>query len=180
MNMEDPVYSKQALDMFTVANEFCIFIEGAENQSNRYVFNYLAKVLPLLYIKGILLPSVIVEYPEANERYVTEENWQDIFNNLRRIFSTEDVFLNQNPQQLMQNNVRETSLAENLTDIYQDMKDFVLLFGKESHAARENALHDIKKLFADHWGHRLIEAHRYIHYLIYTEEIHNSESLSDY
>ncbi|MDP2423598.1 MAG: DUF5063 domain-containing protein [Bacteroidales bacterium] len=167
MNSEDTIYGPAVLDMFTVANEFCIFIEKSERYAKEDVLTYLAKVAPLLYIKGILLPTVTVEYPEANERYVTEEQWQDLFNALRNSFGRDDVFINMNPATREDNNALASSLAENLTDIYQDMKDFVLLFGKESHAARENAVYELSQLFKTHWGHRLVDMHRYVHYLLH-------------
>lgn len=164
MNENDPVYRTSVIDMFTVANEYCLFIEKAENYQVSDIIHYLSKVLPLMYLKGSLLTDVQVEYPEANERYVTEEQWQEIFNSLRHKFSDKDTFYHCDPGD-SEGDILLLSFAENLADIYQDMKDFVLLYSKEFHAARENAVSEMFSLFGSHWGHRILLVLTHIHFL---------------
>jgi hypothetical protein len=166
MNEQEPIYNQAVLDMFTVANEYCIFIESAEKYPRQDIYQYLLKVLPLLYLKGATLPLVTVEYPEANERYVTEEQWQVVFNNLRNNFGEDDIFFHSNEDSESAESL-PCSMAEKLADIYQDMKDFVLLFSKEIHAARENAVHEIARLFKSHWGSRVLNCQLHLHFLLY-------------
>jgi hypothetical protein len=170
MSATEPVYSQTALDMFTVANEYCIFIEKAGKYQKSDVYNYLLKVFPLLYIKGALMPTIEVEFPEANERYVTEEQWLIVFNELKEISGEDDMFNYCDPGDEPAEVVKQ-SLAENLADIYQDMKDFVLLYSKEMHAARENAVHEIGSLFKSHWGHRALMCQTHLHLLLHRRDI---------
>jgi hypothetical protein len=170
MDNSDPVFSQPVLDMFTVANEFCIFVEKAGNYPKPDVLNYLQKIFPLMYLKGALVPEVTVEYPEANERYVTVEQWQNVLNDLTVLFAEDDQFLHCDPKP-GDNEPIINSFAENLADIYQDMKDFVLLYSRELHAARENAVHEIGRLFESHWGHRVLICQVHLHYLLHRGEI---------
>jgi len=170
MSHSGPVYSASVLDMFTIANEYTIFIEKAENNKESDIIIYLSKILPLMYLKGSLLNAVEVEFPEANERYVTEEQWLEIFNTLRLKFGDKDKFYHCDPAECS-DEVQTYSLAENLADIYQDMKDFVLLYSKESHAARENAVNEIFLLYCSHWGHRVLISLVHVHYLLHRDKM---------
>ncbi|NLN94799.1 MAG: DUF5063 domain-containing protein [Bacteroidales bacterium] len=180
MNESDNIFSPPVIELFTVLNEYCIFIEKASDYAKHDILEYLNRVLPLMYLKGTLVPAVEVEHPEANERYVTEEQWQDIFNMLRAKFDKEDIFYFIDPGS---NNFDEEwdiySLSEDLTDIYQDSKDFVLLYSKNLHAARENAIHEIAALFKSHWGHRISRSLIHIHYILYRSYIGSDNSYFD-
>ena len=63
----DPAFSRQVLEMLTVANEFCLFLEKADEYSKEFILSYLQKVCPLIYIKASLMPEVIVEEDDAAE-----------------------------------------------------------------------------------------------------------------
>ncbi len=171
MNNNEPAVSKNVIEMLTVANEYCLFMEKIENYSKEDIISYLQKLLPLLYIKGCTLPIVDVEYPEANERFVTEENWQTIFNDTRNKLGKDDEQWIVNYYEQEENSRIKISLSEFLADVYQDMKDFILLYQKNTKAARENAVFEIKELFASHWGFRILEVHKFMHLWIYKNNI---------
>lgn len=167
---DDLSLSKNALEMVLVANEFCLFLESAEGQSKTSIMEFAHRVLPLMYTKGSLLPSIEVEYPEANVKFVTQEQWEDLFQILREKFQEQDEFWVIDPQYINETEPLKASLAENLSDIYQDMKDFVMLFQKNTMAARENAIADCKTLFAEHWGYRITNSLARLHSLLYDGE----------
>ena len=127
MNSEDQTISAPILDMLTVANEYCYFLENVEQKKKEQVLMFMQRILPLLYLKGSLLPSIEPEYPEADERFVAEEKWEVLFTNLRGIFGKDDEFMIIDPQYINDTEPLKASISENLADIYQDMKDFLLL-----------------------------------------------------
>ena len=55
--------------------------------------------------------------------------------------------------------------------VNQDMKDFVVLFQDNRLAAKENAVADLKRLFAVHWGLRSSKAAYKIHLTLFNNEI---------
>lgn len=160
------ISSKNVMEMLTVANEYCHFIEKAHHYETKDVLEYLQKIFPLLYLKGCLLPQVVAQVPEANERFVTEESWEIIFNELRNKFKPQDEFWTVDHADFQDNEPIKESLAENLTDMYQDLKDFVLLYSKGTESAKENAVQDCKLFFETHWGYRLVQSQKYIHNMI--------------
>ncbi|NOR87309.1 MAG: DUF5063 domain-containing protein [Bacteroidales bacterium] len=160
------VSSKNVMEMLTVANEYCHFIEKAHQYETKDILGYLQKIFPLLYLKGALMPSIEVQTPEANERFVTAENWEIIFNELRNKFKPKDEFWSMDYSDLKDKDPDKSSLADHLTDVYQDLKDFVILYGKGTQAAKENAVHDCKYFFETHWGNRLVNAQKYVHHWV--------------
>jgi hypothetical protein len=165
----DPVYSKNVLEMFTVANEYCLFMEKAVDFSKNDFLEYLQKICPLIYIKAALLPDVEVKDEEGLEHFVTEEQWEDLFNIIHLKLGEDDLYYFIDHHEKTHEDDVKASLAENLADIYQDLKDFLLLYGKPHQVSRENAVFDCKRLFETRFGYRLVNAHSAIHYLLFRE-----------
>ncbi len=165
---DDITMGKNALEMLLVANEFCFFMDTLEKKSKTSIMEFVHRVLPLMYTKGSLLPDVTVENPEANMRFVTEEQWENVFNALREKFGGDDEYWVIDPLYINETEPLKASLSENLADIYQDMKDFILLYQKNTIAARQNAVADCKTLFAEHWGYKIGNIMLQLHHLIYS------------
>jgi len=164
-----PVYSRNVLEFITVAHDYCITMNKAANLKKKQLLDYSRKVLPLLYLKADLLPEIEVQNPEANERFVTEEEWQSLFNHLRQIFGDQDEFWftdqDSNPPEM-----KKGSLSEHFADIYQDLNDFVILYQKNSIFAKENAVAEIEKLFRINWGIRVVNTLKILHHFIAFQE----------
>ena|ERR1039457_2876884 len=165
----DPIYSKNVLEMYTVANEYCLFMEKAGDLSKNNFMAYLQKICPLIYIKAALLPDVEVTDEEGLEHFVTEEQWEELFNIIHLKLGEDDLYYFIDHHETSHQDAVKASLAENLTDIYQDLKDFLLLYGKPLKASRENAIYDCKRLFGTRFGYRLVNAHSALHYLLFRE-----------
>ncbi|MCF6171748.1 MAG: DUF5063 domain-containing protein [Bacteroidales bacterium] len=176
MSTDDITLSKPIIEMATVANEFCYFLDTAEDKRKKGILEFAHRILPLLYLKGTLLPEIEPEYPEAGERFVTQENWETVFTLLRDKFGKEDEYWIIDPQYINETEPLKASIAENLADIYQDMKDFIMLLQKNTHAARENAIAGCKTLFVNHWGYKIGNVLTRIHHLLHEE----NEGLSNF
>ena len=155
----DIVQSRQVIDMLTVANEFCHFTENLDGKNASDCFDFYQKLLPLLYLKGSLLPEIEVSDESANERFVTESHWEDIFLQTKSCLGSFDTFYSINEN----NQAEKTSFADQLSDIYQDMKDFLMLFQKNRLSFQENAIAECSLLFKQHWGIRCLRLVTYIH-----------------
>ncbi len=164
----EPVYSRNVLEMLTVANEFCLFLEKADDYAKQDLFNFLQKIGPLLYLKAALLPDIEPTDEEAIEHYITEEQWELMFNRLRNKFGEDDLFYFVDNHEKSHTDPIRGSLAECFTDIYQDLKDFVLLYQKPLKTFKENAVRECKHLFETRTGYRMVNAQAALHYLLYS------------
>ena len=176
-SIQDPLYSRKVIDMLTVSNEYCLFMETAEVRKKGDIFQYMQKLLPLIYLKASLLPDIPVNDENAAEHFVTEEQWEDLFNTLRIRFGNDDIYYFIDLNEKSHSDPLRASLAENLTDIYQDLKDFVLLYQKPYRSSQENAVRDCKNLFETRFGYRLVYAQVAIHNILFPSA--ESEDYSD-
>ena len=160
---KEPVFNKSIVEVLTISNELCLLIENSDKYDKNDFLNILHRLLPLLYLKASLLKRVAASNPDANERFVTEEQYELIYQSLRKLFSVGDIFY------VVQNKDKtiKVSLAEFLTDVYQDIKDFLILYQKPSISAKENAINECVNMFEKHWGAKLIISHKTLHFLIY-------------
>ena len=62
------------------------------------------------------------------------------------------------------------SLAENMADIYQDMKDFLLLYQTGTNEVMNDAVWACRMNFENFWGQKLVNSMRAIHKFLYSGE----------
>ena len=61
----------------------------------------------------------------------------------------------------------ESSISENIADIYQDLKDFILSYRIGTLEVMNDALGECRNNFEQYWGQRLVNGLRAIHNLVY-------------
>ncbi len=170
-NSEQIDQKKQIVELLAVSNEFCMFIEKAYEYSKEDILQYIHRIAPLLYLKGSLLPELSAENTEAYERYLTEEVWENLFNELRNKFGKEDEFWFIDELTFNGEEIVKGSMSEHLTDIYQDLKDFVFLYSKGTADAILNAVIECRHLFHTSWGYKIIRLQKHAHHLLYQQYI---------
>ncbi|HAQ20061.1 MAG TPA: DUF5063 domain-containing protein [Prolixibacteraceae bacterium] len=164
------VYSKNVIELITVANEFCSFVERSEEMETSDFLSRLQKLLPLLYLKASLLPVFSLEADDELEKYVTEIDYNLIQQKILRHTGAGDdyqeIFLS---GMQFSESALTASIAENVADIYQDMKDLVMSFRTLDEEVMELALSECQNNFSQLWGQKLVNCLRAIHNLIYGE-----------
>lgn len=163
-NTENILSQKSIQEMVMVANEFCHLIESSENQNIDVFVSILQKMMPLMYLKGSLLPDIHPQNPDALTYFVTEEDWSNIFNKLKNIFQNRDLFLFTSEDCEKNDRVAEFSMSEDLSDIYQDMKDCLKLLQLNTKDSQENAISELHRLFNKHWGVRVCRIQYAVHF----------------
>jgi hypothetical protein len=179
-NPNEMAYSKNVLEVITICNEFCMFLEEIGKYEKQYIYSYLQKILPLLYLKGALIPYVEVSSGEITERFVTQEEWQDIYNSLKNKFGNDNSFKFIDYKAKFDDGFEDGSISEMLADIYQELKDFLILYQKNTTTARENSVHTLREMFEVYWGVRVINVHKAIHMLLYGKGKKNSPLFSGF
>ena len=164
MEIEKIIESPNTKDLVLVATQFCTFIEKITPFQQQDAMEYVVKIMPLLYIKGILVPSFETEEDNAGIRFVTEEEYETVYLNVKEKFEKYTFFESFN---LSQNQTGTYDFAELLTDIYQDLKDFTLLFNKQTFTAQSYALKMCRDAFYDRWGRNITVILTYIHQILY-------------
>ncbi|MBK7027953.1 MAG: DUF5063 domain-containing protein [Bacteroidales bacterium] len=176
MQEESQVLERHLIEMLTLAGEYCIMMEKLEQVEKDDLLIFLQKVSPILYIKGLLFPVTPEPEEGGDERMVTEEQWEQVFNSIRNKLGEADKFRFFDPIQETGEDIQTFQLSEIYADVYQDMKDFAWLMTKNTLLARQFAAFNIRKYFIENWGYKLLKAQIILHSrLIKTKETSDFE-----
>ena len=165
----DPVYSHNVVEFVAVANEFCKYAEHAGEIKGDEMLRILQRILPLLYLKASLLPSLEPVFEDGNEKFVTESDWNRVHDSLKEKFGTANDYMDVFDDRLTEpETLVPSSLAENIADIYQGMKDFLLLYQTGTQEVMNDAVWECRMNFENIWGQKLVNVLRAIHRFIYS------------
>lgn len=170
-NGSGPVYSRNVVEFVAAANEFCKYQEHASEVKGEEMLKILQRLLPFLYLKASLLPALEPVFEDGNEKFVTESDWFRIHDTLKEKFGTADDYL-----EVFDERINDTdgpvvsSLAENMADIYQDLKNFLLLYQTGTQEVMNDAVWECRMNFEQYWGQKLTNSLRAIHKFIYSGE----------
>lgn len=177
----EPVYSRNVIEFVAIANEFCKYAEHASELKGDELLKILQRILPYLYLKASLLPQLEPFFEDGNEKFVTESDWNVINDILKEKFGSANDYL-----EVFDEKINDTdrplvsSISENIADIYQDMKDFLLLYQTGTGEVMNDAVWECRMNFENIWGQKLVNSMRAIHRFIYSgEEITAVEKESD-
>lgn len=178
---QDPVYSRTVVEFVAAANEFCKYSEHASRINGGELLRILQRLLPFLYIKASLLPSLEPVFEDGNEKFVTEADWEKVNDDFRIQFGTADTYPDLAEDKLNKTeSIVPASIAENMADIYQDLKDFLLLYQTGTTEVMNDAIWECRMNFENIWGQKLVNSLRAIHRFIYSgEEEGPAEDIDD-
>ena len=144
----NPVYEPQVLDFTRAVKDYCMLLEKTDTYELKMWLNKINAVLPDLYLHAVHLPILSPAFEELNQHSITEEDYETVrkkmLAKLGEFDAFEEVF---NPDRIEVENAVGESISENLTDIYQDVKDFLLLFEDGSYEVMYEAIWEIQQTF---------------------------------
>jgi hypothetical protein len=170
-NGTDPIYSRQVVEFVAVANECCKYIEHSSELDGEELLRIFQRLFPLLYLKASVIPAFTPVFDEGNEKFVTEDDWLRIHKTLLSKFGSANDF-----QEVFDARFSDSegpvvgSLAENISDIYQDLKDFLILYQTGTSEVMNDSLWECGLNFETFWGQKLLNSLRAIHRFIYSGE----------
>ncbi len=171
------VFSKNVVEFVTVAVQYCSFLENQESLTSKEYTNKLTKLLPLLYLKAALLPQVEIDdeiYPEVT---VTEDDYNYIVSKLYAAFKENDTYLEVFLEDMKYSDTPiAASISEDITDIYQDIKNFISIYEQGIEENMSEGLYTCFENFKLYWGQKLVNVLRALHLLEYST---NEENMDD-
>lgn len=168
--LKEIVYSRDTIEFVTVAVQYCGYFESFEEVSEAELIDKLTKLLPLLYLKAALVPETdIINEEEEPEITVTEGDYSYISSKLYDVFQNNDAYLEVFLQDMKYSDTPITaSISEDLSDIYQDLKNFITVFERGVTDNMNDALYFCIENFKSYWGQKLVNVLRALHSLKYT------------
>jgi hypothetical protein len=167
----NPVYSRNVVEFTAVAAEFCKYAEHASELKGDEMLRILQRLLPLLYLKASLLPQLESFFEDGNEKFILEEDWNTINESFRKLLGTADDYLEVFDEKSENSEAPvPSSISENMADIYQDLKNFLLLYQTGTIEVMNDAVWECRMNFENFWGQKLLNSMRAIHKFIYSGE----------
>ena len=161
-------YSKEVIEFVTVAKEYCAFVENGISEGKKQFLSKLQRFIPLLYLKGSLLPECECESLGLMEETVTEESYNALFLNIREGLGEHDEYLEVFDDNMQFSETPITnSIAEKTCDIYQDLKNFVSAYRHGMLDVMEEALWQVNNSFELYWGKSCASLLRAVHVAIF-------------
>lgn len=164
-DIENRVYSENVIGFTTLAAEYCNLLDGVALLSQKDFIDKAHRLLPLIYLKAIILPDVEPEMPDMIDKSVTQEEWEAVHLTLLKKLSGVDEY--QEVWDALNDSQQMNSLSEGFTDIYQDLKDYIALYNMGTPEIMNDAIWECKNNFKQFWGQRLMNITRVLHHLLY-------------
>jgi hypothetical protein len=180
MESNQVVFSKNVVEFVTVGVEYCRLLEQAIEYSRTEFVDRCVKLLPLLYLKATLLPDSVAENEEPAEEFVTEEAYGMIANTVASILGSKDDYLvTFHPEMKFSDTAVIANISEDLADIYQDIKNFTMVYSIGYEPSMNDALLTCKENFAAFWGQKLANGLAALHNLRFNEDELEDETDSE-
>lgn len=164
------VYSKNVIEFVTVANEYCSFVENNGKFTRFQFVDRVQKLFPLLYLKASTISEIDDEGIETPEKFVSEVDYSFLLNKISEKLGQFDSY-----QEVFDEGMQfseaaiDASISENICDIYQDLKDFLLSFRIGTVEVMTDALWECQNNFRIYWGQKLVNGLRAIHAMRYAD-----------
>lgn len=164
----DIVYSKNTVEFAAVTAEYCSFLENLTDRNQIEITDTLTKILPLLYLKASVLPTINIEYDVFPEITVDEDTYAFILDTIFDKYKANDTYLEVFLDDMKYSDTPiSASISEDLTDIYQDLKNFASVYKLGIEESMYEALYNCQENFKLYWGQKLVNVLRALHTLKY-------------
>lgn len=158
------VYQQPAIEFVTVAVQLCLYLEQVEGLDKSEFVEKMLCLLPLLYLKARLLPKATEELDGFPERFVSEQEYEDIRQKVAQCMGADDTYLEVFVEDMRYSDEPITAfVSENIADIYQEVKDLACNYQTRDEAVMNDALVNCMEAFEQHWGQKLLNVLRPLH-----------------
>lgn len=172
LNTENPVFAKNTLEFVTIAKSFCDFLAQIDQMDKKTFLDTMVKILPLLYLKATLLPDNEIEGDEDPEAFASETQYAVLSDKIAKLLGEDDTYLEVfHPDMAYSDEAIASNISENITDIWQDIYNFVEVYRQGSEESMNDALYYCRSNFGTYWGQSLVNVMRALHAIIYSESM---------
>jgi hypothetical protein len=124
-----------------------------------------------IYQKTFTIPRFKTKYESETQKFLTEKKYNNIRLTIMSLLENKDEYTEiLDPNRPTNQNIFQASLSEDLTDIYQDLYDFVQWYSIGTFESVNDSLIECLNNFEKYWGIKLLNALRAIHVIRYLKK----------
>ena len=165
--MEDQnriLYSEEVLGFVRLAKEYCTLLETELNLSREIFTRFILYNLPAVYSAMIRIPVIEPYFEEGNEKFVTEQDWSEVYRKVAACMAENNEFLDIPAESEFDRSELVTRyISEDLADIYQDLRDFLEVYRNSPEDVMNDALWECQGSFTGSWGAKILRVSTAMH-----------------
>ena len=154
-------HTSAAIDQFaTLAASYCALIESHADYTTEAFIDKVRELLPQLYYQALQLPDL----PSAGEHPLSgieHEDWKPVFAQLQEKLGPNDLYWEVfDPLKVEPEEPVAGSLADDLADIWRDLKVGLIHWQTDSAETRQDVNWQWRFHFQVHWSYHVVDALR--------------------
>jgi hypothetical protein len=166
--MKDSLIAPQTKEFVKLCRKYFEYIEILPDRKISDFWAVQLQLLPQIYSGVLQLPDIKERYSYDIDKFVTEDMYNDAFANLIAFINENDRYSDfDSLSNTSDVKIVNASLSETFTDIYQELKDFVLLYESGTIENINDSIAECVITFKRYWGIKLLSATRIIHAILY-------------
>ena len=179
MSKLDSLIAPQTKEFVRLCRRYFEYLDKLPDKKISDFWLVQMRLLPEIYSGIFHLPQIDAHYSSDVEKFVTEREYNKVFINLVTFIGALDKFSDfsdlSHPGTVK---VVNASLSEMLTDIYQELKDFVLLYETGTLENMNDSIAECFDSFGQYWGVKLLTATRIIHVNLFQQRYAEAKKAS--
>ena len=161
---EKVIYQHDVLEFTQVAVQYCATLEQYNEATREELVERLLKILPLMYVKALLLPKVESDGSFLPDEQVTEQDYDYVRFGIADLLGNDDEYLDVVYDEMMQtDDTGWKRISEHLADVYQPVRNFLATYQAGVEECMTDALWSLTDSFELYWGESLVDALRRLH-----------------
>jgi len=156
------------IDFVKLCGEYCRILEKADKLPLHELLDGVSESLMAVYHKTFILTRFKTRYESDSQKFLTEKQYNKIRAMVMNLLEKRDAYSEMlDPNKPASQNIFQASLSEDLTDIYQDLFDFVHWYSQGTFESINDSLIECLSNFEKYWGIKLLNSLRAIHVIRY-------------
>jgi hypothetical protein len=160
-----------ATEMYKLCSDYCKVLDQLDKQPMHEILDKVSVTLMAVYKKTFSITRFQTKYENEPQHSLTEKQYNKICNSLKGLLEKKDNYAEIiDPNRPAMREIFQASIAEDLTDIYQDFYDFVQWYSEGTFESINDSVIELLNNFDKYWGIKLLNALRAIHIIRYLKK----------
>ena len=169
--LHDLVYSDEVLNFVKQAGQFTGLLSADTDTDRKSFVSALLMILPAMYSAFLRIPVTEPVYEGGNEKFVSEEEWSFVYRKVLSIMGSQNEYLDiPDEEEYDRMELISRKISEDLSDIYQDIRDFTELYRNGTDEVMNDALWECRMNFETYWGKKILRVAAALHEVMFRDE----------
>ena len=153
------VYAPEVLEFVRSANEYCQWLEEADQMQALTFIKSSLGVLSKVYHHAVSVEETEPLLEGGNEKFVTEQDWSSVYQKVLHLLGSHNEYLRiAEDEEFDRSDLVTHHISDDLANIYPDLKDFTLQYRQGIEEIMNDAVWEVMDNFEHYWSNKLLHA----------------------